>query len=66
MWVDTISKHIVTSTILLRYEFSCMVYRPEWYQNINTVKYVYPTIIKKSRTSVGLASLFLIRSGFLE
>ena len=32
IWVTTILNHINTRVILPRYEDSCMVYRPEWYQ----------------------------------
>jgi hypothetical protein len=32
IWVNISLKHIVIRTILLRYEDSCMVYRPEWYR----------------------------------
>ena len=33
--------------ILPRYESYCMIYRPKWYQKQNTIKYPYPTDIKK-------------------
>ena len=32
IWVNTILDHIDTEAILLKYESSCIVYRPEWYQ----------------------------------
>ena len=47
IWVNTILNHIDTRAILPRCEGSCMVYRPEWYQNKNTVKYTHPTGSKK-------------------
>ena len=32
IWVHTILNHIDTRAILLRYESSCIIFRPEWYQ----------------------------------
>jgi hypothetical protein len=31
IWVNTILNHIDIKAVLPRYEDSCMVYRPEWY-----------------------------------
>ena len=32
IWVDNILNHLDTRALLPRYQDSCMVYRPEWYQ----------------------------------
>ena len=47
IWVDNIMNHIDTRVILPRYEGLYIVYRPKWYQKKNTIKYSYPTGIKK-------------------
>ena len=49
IWVKTILNHVGTRAILPNYEGSCMVYRPEWYENTNTVYNPFPTGIKKCK-----------------
>ena len=39
IWANTILHNTDTSTILPRYKGSCMVYRSEWYQKQNNLKY---------------------------
>ena len=46
-WVITILNHIDTRKIVPTYEGSCMVYRPKWHRKFFTIKYSYPTGIKK-------------------
>ena len=46
-WVNTILKHIDTRVILLRYESSCMVYRPEWYSKQKNCQIPIPILVKK-------------------
>ena len=45
-WVNTILNLIDTRVILRKYEDTCMVYRPNAINNINTMKFPYPTGIK--------------------
>lgn len=59
-WLNTIVNldHFDTRAILPRYDISCIQMvngkkcRPKWYKNKNTVKYPYPTGLKKCESFV--------------
>ena len=50
IWINTTLNHIDARGILPRYEGSCMLYRPEYIENKNIIKYPYATGIKKRQT----------------
>lgn len=47
IWVSTILNHINTGMVLPRYEGSCMVYRPECYQEQNYRQVQIPYLYRK-------------------
>ena len=49
VWGNTILIISITKAILLRYEVSCMAYKPKCYQIKNAVKCPYPTSIQKCK-----------------
>jgi len=40
IWNNVILNYIDTRTTLPRYEGSCIIYRPEWFQKQNTINYM--------------------------
>ena len=56
IWINTTLNHIDARGILPRYEGSCMLYRPEYIESKNIIKYPYATGIKKRQHQIKTGS----------